>query len=418
MKIHPTLVPDVSIAASRNTICKGQQVIFTANATNQGLLPEFLWLKNGKIVGECSPHYADNDISNNDVIQCTLYSSEMCLTDYSQASNQLTLVVKPSGTLHANIVANKYDVCNGGLITFTASSNVSGTLADYRWEKSGEAVGNNAATFAYVPSSSFDRITCSISSDETCLINGKAVSNTITPIVHSLPNPSLDKNNALCAGGIRTLDAGSFRAFLWNNGSTAQKIPVSQMGKYFVRVTDGFGCSGSDTVIVDRILALPGRYLPGDASKCLYGLLELAPLKNYTKYQWSTTSVDRSIKVKNPGLYWLEVTDENNCIGRDSLQITLKQCKIGFYAPNAFTPNNDGKNDQFMPVLEGDILSYEFRIFNRWGQIVFASSDPDDGWKGTVSGDNADTNVYAWTCIYQLEDEPVQIKKGTVLLLR
>jgi gliding motility-associated-like protein len=71
-----------------------------------------------------------------------------------------------------------------------------------------------------------------------------------------------------------------------------------------------------------------------------------------------------------------------------------------------------------MPVLDGNVLYYDFKIFNRWGGLVFKSSDPAKGWNGRTNGGNAEANTYVWTCSYHLEGEERQFKRGVVVLLR
>lgn len=89
-----------------------------------------------------------------------------------------------------------------------------------------------------------------------------------------------------------------------------------------------------------------------------------------------------------------------------------------FYIPTAFTPNNDGKNDIFRPLITGELKRYEFRIFNRWGQNIFSSFDTRKGWDGTNNGIPQDTGMFIWICYYQGLRQQLQIRKGTVMLIK
>jgi gliding motility-associated-like protein len=162
----------------------------------------------------------------------------------------------------------------------------------------------------------------------------------------------------------------------------------------------------------------PGGFLPLDTSFCNYGSLVLQPSSNYNSYTWSTGAVSPSITINQPGSYWLQVTDNNNCEGRSTVQVVMKQCLKGLYIPNAFTPGHDGKNDIFKPLLFGDIQKFEFAVYNRWGNRVFSSKDPNKGWDGTFEGKECATQVFVWTCIYQLIGEERKVEKGTVTLIR
>lgn len=87
--------------------------------------------------------------------------------------------------------------------------------------------------------------------------------------------------------------------------------------------------------------------------------------------------------------------------------------------PNAFSPNGDGVNDEFKPL--GSALwtdDYDFKIFNRWGQEVFRSSDPTLGWDGNFEGQKAPTGVYAFLINYKNLNKEARLAKGNVTLVR
>jgi len=237
--------------------------------------------------------------------------------------------------------------------------------------------------------------------------------------VYSLPSVNLDKDPTVCTGISRTLNAGNeFIGYLWNNGSTSNQITVDAIGSYSVMVTDKNGCVAGDTTTITTILPSPGAFLPSDTSICSYGKLELKSSVVYKDYLWNTNSTSPSLNISEPGLYWLQVTDANNCVGKDTVIVDLKDCMTGFYIPSAFTPNNDGKNDIFRPLLFGNIKQYKFVIYNRWGQIVFQTNEPGKGWDGTFGGVRQDPNVFVWTCTWQLDGGEIKTEKGTVALVR
>lgn len=238
--------------------------------------------------------------------------------------------------------------------------------------------------------------------------------------VYNLPVPKLDRNSVLCQGDQKLLDAGgSFSRYVWSTGDTTQTIAVNALGYYSVIVTDMNGCKGTDTATIQLIQPKPASFLPADVSICSYETATLQPTSTYSSYTWSNGSGTTAITVKDPGLYWLQVTDQFGCPGRDSMMLTVKNdCIKGVYVPTAFTPNNDGKNDFFKPLIYGNIRQYSFRVFNRWGAIVFQSSNPQQGWNGTVKEVNQDGNTFVWTLTYQLDAQPVTQLHGTVLLMR
>ncbi len=236
--------------------------------------------------------------------------------------------------------------------------------------------------------------------------------------VYANPVVSLDKNPGLCMGSSRELDAGSFSKYAWQDGSTARNFVVQDVGKYYVQVTDNNNCVGSDTTIVATLYSSPAKFLPADTSICNYESLEVTPLTRFPKYLWSNGSTASTIQVSHEGDYWLQVTDDNNCTGRDTIVVFSKECLTGLFVPNAFTPNEDSKNDVFRARLFGVIKHFELRVYNRWGQVVFISNDPEKGWNGKVAGVDQDPAVFIWMCRYQLEGQQEKLAKGTVTLIR
>lgn len=239
-------------------------------------------------------------------------------------------------------------------------------------------------------------------------------------IVNVFNNPvvRLDTDNAICTGSSKLLDAGSFAAYLWNDGSTARTLTVNQIGTYSVTVADNNGCAGSDTTSITALLPLPAGFLPADTSICTYDKLTLKPEQGFRSYLWDNNSINSNVTITKPGLYWLTVTDQNGCVGSDSVLVAPKDCLAGIYVPNAFTPNNDNLNDVIYPIIGGTIVQYQFSIFNRWGKLVFTTNELGKGWNGIVAGYPQDPGLFTWKCTYQLEGEKPKTAKGFVTLIR
>ena len=97
----------------------------------------------------------------------------------------------------------------------------------------------------------------------------------------------------------------------------------------------------------------------------------------------------------NTQLYEIRLTTDLGCVTVDTLLVkTIK--KIEVHVPTAFTPNNDGKNDRLRPLLFGIEKVNYFRIFNRWGNMVFQMQSDQPGWDGKINGILQGTQVYVW----------------------
>gem|GEM_PF-5799223 len=238
--------------------------------------------------------------------------------------------------------------------------------------------------------------------------------------VHIYPQPVLSIGNdvILCPGDSLVLDPGpGLDNYQWNTGSRSETIWAHTAGTYQVRTTTANGCIAGASMSLSNYPA-PVAGLDHDTTLCTGTTRQLSANSGYISYLWNNDSTTSSISVKTPGLYILQVTDKNGCVGADSILLTGKQCLIGCYVPNAFTPNNDGKNDTFRPLLYGNVVHYKFTVFNRWGQQVFQSAEPGKGWDGSIQGVLQPAGTFAWYCTYQLQDEPPQQQNGTVLLIR
>lgn len=250
-------------------------------------------------------------------------------------------------------------------------------------------------------------------------INGCIAKDTMAVLaVHALPSFTLGADFDLCRNDTKRLDPGNFSQYLWHDNSVSRQFTVATTGTYWVTVTDQNQCKASDTVIVQNILPLPANFLKSSDSVCQYDHISLAPERMFTNYQWSNGSSQPTISVQTPGQYVLTVRDANGCSGKDTITVAQKVCYIGVYIPTAFTPNNDHLNDQFKARVYGMILSFRMRVYNRWGELVFETTDPMRGWDGKVKGTPSDSGVFVWQCSYHLQGASPEYRKGTVTLIR
>jgi gliding motility-associated-like protein len=98
-------------------------------------------------------------------------------------------------------------------------------------------------------------------------------------------------------------------------------------------------------------------------------------------------------------------------------------CICHFYIPNAFSPNHDGLNDTFRPIIRCSpnifVMGYIFRVFNRWGQLIFSSQDTNQGWTGGFSGQQQPQGIYVWELNYKNDvSGNITTQKGSFMLLR
>ncbi|MFZ5551935.1 MAG: PKD domain-containing protein [Bacteroidota bacterium] len=114
--------------------------------------------------------------------------------------------------------------------------------------------------------------------------------------------------------------------------------------------------------------------------------------------------------------YYLTFTDLYGCTYTDSLIVLVTP---SVFIPNAFTPNGHGPNEIFKPIVR-NLSYYEFYIFNRWGELIFHTTDTEAGWDGTYKGAKCPVDVYVWKIKYSdyLNEDEVTKKYGHVTLVR
>jgi gliding motility-associated-like protein len=158
---------------------------------------------------------------------------------------------------------------------------------------------------------------------------------------------------------------------------------------------------------------------------CMIGISKLNA-SGGSKYLWSPANTLSNPNVSNPvatptatTIYQVQVTSSNGCINTGSIQVSVKTSATdsGFLMPNAFTPNGDGLNDCFGVKHWGQVSNLKLEVFNRWGQLVFSTTDPNHCWDGTFKGVQQASAVF----IYQVSAETIcgrVFRKGTVILIR
>jgi gliding motility-associated-like protein len=142
------------------------------------------------------------------------------------------------------------------------------------------------------------------------------------------------------------------------------------------------------------------------------------------QYRWSPplglsdpNSPDPILTGTMNNTYYVTVTNQYGCTMTDSILVKY-YTGPDIYVPNAFTPNGDGKNDIFRPFPVGISNFKYFRVFNRYGQLVYQTSQAFAGWDGRLNGIPAPQDTYVWEVAGQDYEGKTISKKGTVILLR
>jgi gliding motility-associated-like protein len=115
-------------------------------------------------------------------------------------------------------------------------------------------------------------------------------------------------------------------------------------------------------------------------------------------------------------VYQLTITYNTGCIVIASDTVRIEQL-AGVAIPTAFSPNNDSKNDTFLILAKG-VSSFNMTIYNRWGELVFSSTDVNTGWDGTYKGTPQPSGDYPFFFNIRYENGKTESHSGTLSLFR
>ena len=120
-----------------------------------------------------------------------------------------------------------------------------------------------------------------------------------------------------------------------------------------------------------------------------------------------------------PGTYYISETTALGCQQELEINLSPKDCVSCFYIPNVFSPDYNGLNDYWAPIVRCPVSSYSCEVFDRWGNKVFKSDEIDSKWDGTINGQEASPDVYVWYCNILFEGQiEVTELTGSVSLVR
>lgn len=288
-----------------------------------------------------------------------VYSVKLVVTDINGCKDSIikNLNVTPILIPALSISTPSNNICKGNTATFTATATNGGATPVYQWQKNGINVGTNSATYTDAGLNNGEIIKCTLTSSITCAVPTTAESNSITMTVSVAP------------ANIRYPTLSSL---------------VYQPLQLQARTFSGAGYEWKPTI--------------GLTNPLIYN-----PVFSYGQQQE----------------YKIYITTASGCVIVDTLLIKISG-KKGIYVPKAFSPNGNGTNDRLYPILVGIRELYYFRIYNRWGNLLFQtnSGNPALGWDGTFRGALQPVETYTWT-VEGIDVDGIIIKKsGNTLLIR
>jgi gliding motility-associated-like protein len=214
------------------------------------------------------------------------------------------------------------------------------------------------------------------------------------------------KNNGIITGAnsirYRATQSGTYYALLKNNKgcslATSKKDILIEIPKPSVRYTDKIAAVNFPLQLQARTFAQKALWKPGI-------------------YLNDTLSFTPIFKGQEDRLYTVRLETVGGCVSVDT-QLVKVYKDIDFYVPTAFTPNGDGLNDYLRPVAAGIKEFHYFRIYNRWGDLLFDLSTNPIGWDGNYKGNAQQTQTVVWVAEGIGADGQLRIQRGSTILIR
>jgi gliding motility-associated-like protein len=335
-------------------------------------------------------------------------------------------------------------VCPGQADLFAATLSSAQAINNYQWLVNNQPVGGNTPTYTDTGPKNGDSIRCILLATTAC---GSMLTDTSSAVVLTVPPapPTALRITAsadtICAG-----DTVVFQALPTNGGNAPQYqwlvdgLPAGSNSDLFNSTALANGdsvtcilqssltCSLPDTArdaVFMTVKPTPGLRMPPDTVITRGQQILLAPQieGGDGEYQWQPSTGLSNSAIPDPvaspvstTTYQLTVADSDGCSAAGKVTIRVS---TPLFMPDAFTPNNDGRNDIFRIPPSLSIQLSRFSIFDRWGVRVFATTNVADGWDGTMGSSQAPAGAYVWVIEYI---DPFTgggvTRTGTVILIR
>ncbi len=263
-----------------------------------------------------------------------------------------------------------------------------------------------------------------------CQANG-----TMRVIIQPYPAANAGTDQTICYGSRIQLNGSiAGNSFTWsptasliNERTLTPTAGPTRTTTYILTATNTTGClkPKSDTVTV-TVIPIISAYAGRDTAVIAGQALQLGA-SGGTGYTWSPTTGLSNPFIANPiatldntidSIFYTVRVSNGGCFSDDEIKVVVFKTGPDILVPSAFTPNGDGKNDVIRPVLLGISKLHFFSVYNRWGQLLFTTTEENKGWNGIFSGVAQPSGAY----VYQASGidflgRPV-LKKGTVVLIR
>lgn len=391
---NPALLT-VNISSITNVNCNGNNTGAMSTTTTGGTLPYSYSWSNGQTTANANGLIAGNyTITVTDANGCTATDTDVIIQPTALAMTFATVDV------------TCFSYCDGSATVIPA-----GGVGPYQYNWN--STGNTAATqITTLCAGTHDLV---ITDANGCTIDSlNFVINQPAPIAISSVNAINESCYEVCDGSI-TINSPNGTFFSIDNGITLSPINNFQNlcdGIYQIVVEDNTGCSASTSAVLIApspvIADFTAGPQPTTISNPVITFVNLSQNNTFNSWDFgglgTSNSTNPFFAFPNdiPGTYsvCLSISDANGCVDTVCKNVLINDDLL-YYVPNAFTPDGDGINEIFLPILNNfDEENYQMMIFNRWGEIIFQTENILTGWDGSQTKgpvtEKVKNDVYIW----------------------
>lgn len=244
-------------------------------------------------------------------------------------------------------------------------------------------------------------------------------------LVRALPNTDVGTDTTICSGttvplSTPTVPSGTYQWGVVGGGNVASgqntNVTPDSTTSYYVKVTIQPGCTSFDSLTV--FVEQPTTTLDS-ATICLDAdtVFDAGAGTGYT-YEWNSGETSQTITVSSAGTYIVDISIPGQvCAATKTFVLEVDTCYIPLQLPNVFTPNGDGINDEWQPYIVGNFDEFEILVYNRWGTLVYKTTNPAFKWDGNnLGGKIVSDGVYFYIAKTKYQDK-LQDLNGTVTVL-
>ena len=411
-----TTTVTINVGTSLNIIANPSNVVFCAGESMPlnclGSATSYSWQP---VVG-LSNTSVPNPIAN--PVTSTIYT--VTASNAQGCTGTATVFVQVWQPPVIDVNPNNSILCQGDSILLQASGGVKLT-----WMPNQDIrlVGTNAA---YVQPTQTTTYTITGYDLNNC-------SDTATAVVNVYPKPIISIQSVgsdVCVGDSLLLTASGAIDYFWeptlsvfpSHGNPVYVFPT-QATTYTVTGIDSLGCENTATLAINMSTEGDFKVVKNHDIECGFDKAQLFASGADTYSWWPTTGLSNSnsatptVQIDETTTYYVS-GKKGSCVYTDSITVFVyKNNEAAVFIPNAFSPNGDGVNDCVKPRHQANIIRYYFAVYNRYGNKVFSTYEPNDCWNGQYKYKDADLGVY----FYYLQIETScgeMFKKGDIMLMR